>query len=334
VGHRQPLAGPRHALGGALPRAARGSRCPGARGGRRGIRRVSVLGPLRAAVLACLLAIGGVVFGRATVGAGAHRCAALLLGAGTLGALALALAAGIAEPLGFKALCARIQSDASLAGTPRVGAFVALVVLVLPALAAGTAAHLARRRTTLAAMLLGAGLGVAAAPGLLEVAPVAWMQGDDAAGSAGLVRLGALITGVGALLHAALQPGAGRVGLAGVSIGVLVGSALLPVSPVPVLDPWERFPVQPIALFETPDGQFAVEPTGSTRRRVTLDQRELSPRSRASTSESSAPGRGSSPARRHACARPSKPPATRRSGGCSSWGSSPPNVHRFSQPWA
>lgn len=235
---------------------------------------------LLAAVLASLLAIGGLVFGRATGRAGDHRCTALLLGAGTLGVVALALAAGIAEPLGFKALCARIHADASLAGTPRVGAFVALVVLVLPALAAGTAMHLARRPATLAAMLLGAALGIAAAPGLLEAAPVESLRGDDAAGSAGLVRLGALIAGAGALLHAAIQPAAGRVGLAGVSVGVMVGSLLLPVSPVPVLDPWERFPVQPIALFETPDGQFTVEPTGASRRRVTLDQRALSPRSR------------------------------------------------------
>ena len=235
---------------------------------------------LLTAVLAAVLALGGVVFGRATSRPGDHRCAALLLGAGVLGVAALALAGGIAEPLGFKALCARIHADASLAGTPRVGAFVALVVLVLPALAAGTAVHVARRPTTLAAMLLGAALGVAAAPGLLEVAPVEWARGEDAAGSAGLVRLGALIAGLGALLHAALHPGAGRLGLIGASVGVVLGSALLPVSPIPVLDPWERFPVQPIALFETPDGQFSVVPTGAARRRVTLDQRALSPRSR------------------------------------------------------
>ncbi len=235
---------------------------------------------LLAAVLATLLALGGAVFGRATVRRGDHRCAALLLGAGALGVVALALAAGVAEPLGFKSLCARIHADASLAGTPRVGAFVALVVLVLPTLAAGTAAYLARQPATFAAMLLGAALGIAAAPGLIEVAPIEWLRGDDAAGSAGLVRLGALIAGIGALLHAALHPGGGRLGLAGAGVGVVVGSALLPVSPVPVLDPWERFPVQPVALLETVDGQFTVEPTGSARRRVTLDQRALSPRSR------------------------------------------------------
>ena len=56
---------------------------------------------LLAAVLASLVASGGLVFGRATARAGDHRCPALLLGAGALGVVALALAAGIAEPLGF-----------------------------------------------------------------------------------------------------------------------------------------------------------------------------------------------------------------------------------------
>ena len=233
---------------------------------------------LLASVLAGLVALGGLVFGRAFVRTGRAHAVAAALAAALLGLVALAIAGGVSQPLGFKALCARIGADASLAGTPAVGAFVALVVLVLPALAAGAALHLARSERTVAAALVGAAAAVAAAPTLVDAAPIATLLDRPRAGAAGLVQLGAALGGAGVLLFALLERDAARLPLAGVGLGVLAGVAGLPVSSVPVLDPWERFPVRPSAVFETGDGQFLVEPTGEGRVRVTLDQRPLGPR--------------------------------------------------------
>ncbi|MDG1985022.1 MAG: hypothetical protein P8M11_10670 [Planctomycetota bacterium] len=236
---------------------------------------------LLATVLMALLTTGGLIFGRPALRGGASRCAGAALGAATLSLVALALAAGIAEPLGFKALCARIHADASLAGTPTVGAFVALVVLLLPALAAGATLHLTRRPAAMAAVLLGAAIAVAAAPGLLAADPLASILGaGPGSGSAGLVRLGAIIGGAGTLLHVALHREGPRLALGGAGLGVMLGAAGLPVRPVPVLHPWEPFPVEPLVVFETVDGQFIVDPTGRGRRRASLDQRPLSPRAR------------------------------------------------------
>ena len=233
---------------------------------------------LLAAVLAALAVAGGAVFGRAFPRARPTHAVVAMAAASPMGIVALAVAGGVTRPLGFKALCARIGADASLAGTPAVGALVALTVLVLPGLAVGAALHLARCQRALAAALAGAALAVAAAPELVNAPPLASLLDRPRAGAAGLVPVGALIAGVGLLVHASLALDRRRLVLGGASLGLALGAAALPVSAVPVLDPWERFPVPPTAVFETADGQFLVEPTGDARVRVTLDQRPLSPR--------------------------------------------------------
>ncbi|MEM9799271.1 MAG: tetratricopeptide repeat protein [Planctomycetota bacterium] len=171
-------------------------------------------------------------------------------------------------------------ADASLAGTLRVDGAVALFAFLLPALGAGTCAYLARGTLPLAALLVGAAAGTAAAPELLSSAPLGWLTGVDERdlGSSGLVPTGAVLAALG--IVACATELAGKARRAGVAVGAIsvVGAVALPVSRVPVLDPWQRFPVKPIAVFETAAGQFIVEPGGGDVLRAMLDQRPLSPR--------------------------------------------------------
>ncbi|MEM9379284.1 MAG: hypothetical protein AAGB93_04980 [Planctomycetota bacterium] len=231
-----------------------------------------------ATVFAALVAVGGAAFGRSVPRAGrAHPLWALAI-TSVASVAALSIVAAIARPLGFKALCARFGADASLAGTPGVDAIVALTAFVLPALAIGATLHVARHPARLAALLVGAAIGPLAVTSMLSIYPCRDLASLDSLGSAGLVRQGALVTGL-ALVVAATGLGArSRVRLGATGLALTVVGVALPVSRVPVLDPWERFPVTPRAIFETASGQFTIEPAGGSLERVTLDHRPLSPR--------------------------------------------------------
>ncbi|MEM1450971.1 MAG: hypothetical protein AAGI22_17765 [Planctomycetota bacterium] len=232
-----------------------------------------------ATVFAALVAVGGAAFGRSVPRAGRAHAAWALAIASVASVAALSIVAAIARPLGFKALCARFGADASLAGTPGVDLSVALTAFVLPALAVGAALHLARSPARLAALLVGAAVGTVAATTILTIDPGADLPSLDGLGSAGLVRRGALVAGLGLVVAAANGVAAdSRVRLGATGLALAIVGVALPVTRVPVLDPWERFPVTPRAIFETAAGQFTVEPAGGDLERVTLDQRPLSPK--------------------------------------------------------
>ena len=220
-----------------------------------------------------LIAIGALLFGslvrtRSSAGwiAGSF-CAAVL------STLSLAVVAATTAPLGFKAHCARFGSDASLAGTPALDVSAALVMFVLPAFGIGAVLRSRRGRADFAATAAGFTIGWVTRPLWFQA-----MQSADwkSSGSAGLVLWGAVIVGVGLLLRGALGRG-GRGPSVGIGLVLLVGIALLPISPIDVYHPWQRFPVKPLGIIETPSGQFTVQPAQAAGLQVLLDQRPISP---------------------------------------------------------
>ncbi|MEM7311402.1 MAG: hypothetical protein AAF682_32355, partial [Planctomycetota bacterium] len=117
-------------------------------------------------VFAALVAVGAACFAAGWVRG--SRARALLAGGLPLAAAAGLVGAGVMHgftgPGGLDVYLRRFGLDLSLVGTLRYTALIASVVLVAPALATGAALAGARHRMRLAAVLLGAGVGVAAWP--------------------------------------------------------------------------------------------------------------------------------------------------------------------------
>lgn len=226
-------------------------------------------------VFVVLIVLGAVLFGplaRTSARKGWVLAAAAAAGGSVL---ALAVIAATTTPLGFKAHCARFGTDASLAGTPLVDASAALVMFILPGF--GLGAYLASEgpRTRKMATAAGLFLGWFAYPFVFDrMVAVGWKD----AGAAGLVVHGALIAGLGIAMAAANAVPA--IGL-GTRVGLVLAAlaAALPISPVEVYPPWQRFAVKPLEIFETANGQYTVLPTGDGGRQVLLNQRAVSPTS-------------------------------------------------------
>lgn len=227
-----------------------------------------------------LIGLGALLFGglaRTASFAGWNLSA---FAAGAMGVLALAVVAATTSPLGFKAHCARIGADASLAGTPEVDISAALVMFVLPGFSLGAVLRSRRGWDDFLTVALGFAVGWVARPYLFEaMESVGWKN----SGSAGLVLWGAAIVGLGVLLRCLLGGTARTTGFFG-GAGLIVGAAFLPVTAIDVYHPWQRFPKKPLRIVETPDGQFTVQPVrlgrgiGQTASlQVLLDQRPISP---------------------------------------------------------
>lgn len=226
-------------------------------------------------VSVALLAVGGVAFGR-LFSRSSELHVALGLGASSaLSFAALAVVGGISTPRGFRALCERFGADASLAGTATVDAAVAGSIGVLPLLALGASIHLARDRGALAAVLLGLSLGPLLALEILPTRIESIAQAMTLPGSAALPKYGAMACGI-LLVPMGWAARAPRVAAASGILLALLG-ALVPVRFVPILQPWNRFPVQPEAIFETAAGQFTIQASRAGRMQVLLDQRPLLP---------------------------------------------------------
>lgn len=224
-----------------------------------------------------LLALGALLFGSLVRTKSAAGWSSGAFFAAGLSTLSLAVIAATTSPLGFKAHCARFDADASLAGTPLVDLSAALVMFVLPAFGIGALLRSRRGLADFVATAVGFALGWAARPHLFRA-----MESLDwkSSGSAGLVLWGAAIVGVGILLRALMgapQVTGGR-GLGVVAgLGLLVAAVLLPISPIEIYHPWQRFAVKPLGIIETPVGQFTVQPAQSAHLQVLLDQRPISP---------------------------------------------------------
>lgn len=224
-----------------------------------------------------LIGLGAVFFGPlarsgSRAGSRAGGFAAALVAA-AVSVLALSVIAATTTPLGFKAHCARFGADASLAGTLRVDASAALVMFILPAF--GIGAVLASRgrwfEVVAAAVGLAAGwLGFPLAFDAME--SLDWKN----AGSAGLVLYGAMIVGAGMALSAAFRRPTSRAWCFGGAALTLL-AAVVPISPIQVYPPWQRFPIKPFQLFETSRAQYTVTPTGAAGMQVLMDQRPISP---------------------------------------------------------
>lgn len=228
-----------------------------------------------AAVSAALVAAGGIAFGRLFSRSSELRVAAGLGLSSALSFAALAIVGGVATPRGFRALCERFGADASLAGTAVLDAAVAGSIGILPLMALGASIHLARDRGALAIVIFGLGLG----PGLaMEILPTGIESIADATGlpgSAALPKYGAVAAGL-LLMAMGWAFGAPRAIAASGAALALVG-ALVPVGPIPILQPWNRFPAQPQAVFETVAGQFTIQSSRAGGLQVLLDQRPLMP---------------------------------------------------------
>ncbi len=216
-----------------------------------------------AAVFALLLGLGWVAIGLSLGRRGSGPLAVFGLASAAANLFHLTVLSSITRPQGFRSLCERFGLDRALAGTLEVDALVALVALSVPALLGGAAGYAAG--TTLRRGLFAIGLLL----GALAHAP-AFALLADARGSAGLVAFGALPVAAGALLAAWRG-----IAIAG-PIALVASSFLLPIGAIEVRRPWARFPIDPLASFETMHGQFTVEEARNVRRAL-FDQRPVSP---------------------------------------------------------
>lgn len=223
-----------------------------------------------------LAALGALLFGSlartlSPTGWNFSACAAAVLGT-----LSLAVVAATTSPLGFKAHCARFDTDASLAGTPLVDISAALVMFILPAFGLGAVLRSRRGGGDRLTLVLGFALGWALRPQLFRAMElVDWKS----SGSAGLVLWGAMIVGVGVFARGLVAKSGRRLGIA-LGLALIVATAVLPVSPIEIYHPWQRFPLKPLEIIETPNGQFTVQPArlnGAASLQVLLDQRPISP---------------------------------------------------------
>ena len=223
-----------------------------------------------------LAAVGGLAFGRALRSVGRDRArgpvVSLALGVGGAALfVGLMAASGVATPPGLRGFLARFGSDPSRVGQLPYDALIASVVLVVPAFALGTALYCARRPVELAALLLGAAAGHLLAPGFLGTdGPPA--DGPPTVHSAQLVRLGALLVGLGTLAAARHPP---RIPHAVLGVALIVTASAVSVRQV-VVRAWSRFPIQSAEVFDTPEGQILIRPSGPLDQ-VTLDHRPLTP---------------------------------------------------------
>ena len=230
------------------------------------------------AVFSGLVALGGVAFGRLFRRTSPSHVAGALGVTSVASFAALPIVAAITTPRGFRALCGRFGADASLAGTPLVDALVAAAAFALPALALGCALHLARDWSPVAIAVAGAALGRALVDSLLPKTFTSIAEASAALGSAGLIPAGALIAAGGALLMTmAHRRTRGMRAFLPLTAGLVTLGFSVPVSPVRVVPPWQRFPRTPTAMFETAAGQFTVLPLPGGSRQVLLNQQPLSP---------------------------------------------------------
>lgn len=224
------------------------------------------------AVLAVLILVGALCFGPLVRTRDVARAPWYVAGAGLLGLLALAVVGGVTSPTGLAALCDRFGADRSLAGTLRVDAAVAATVFVAPALALGAAAVCCGTARGLACVLGGVALGPLAVDRVLAAGPDTIEALSASAGSAACVKGGALVA-----LAALAIAGRGDRIATGVAAALTLAAALVPISAVPVKRPWDRFAVEPSAIFETVQGQFILEERRTGARQAWLDQRALTP---------------------------------------------------------
>ena len=235
-----------------------------------------------AAVVLIGAATGGLAFGRFLAGFERDRArgatAALAMAGVGLGAWLSGRAALLAiSPRGLRTLVRRFGLDLSDSGTLPFNGLLGLTLLLVPAFYLGTALYAARGRRTLATIALGAAAGPPIANRIMEAQGVAnLLQGD--LGSVVLIHAGAWIGAAAALWL--LLPGSGlrvggRIWSLGTALALLASLNLAGLTSIPVLRAWSRFPVDPIAVLEIPEGQMIIEPDSAGGMRANLNQRPI-----------------------------------------------------------
>lgn len=225
-------------------------------------------------------AFGGLAFGRfLRTGARDRAGSGLVVQAAAGCAIAMAISlwvlARIGSVAGFDRFVRGFGLDSSQAGTLLVDVLVALQVLVAPALLGGTALYAAaRRREELALLLTGLAAGPLIVDWRLRPQGTDWLP-EQLLASSELVCEGMLIAGVGCCLawlslrQSTVTKVTGLLAPAGaVALGLL-----LPVEPLHITHPWERYPGRAELALELPEGLLV-----AYRDHLTLDHADITPR--------------------------------------------------------
>ncbi|MCZ6599060.1 MAG: hypothetical protein O7B99_15590 [Planctomycetota bacterium] len=238
------------------------------------------------AVFLAALVIGAVAFGRPLASSGraaAVLAAGLALGAGSclVGLQTLEGWAGIDE---LGRYLRRFGLDLSLLGQGRALLLTGAAVLVVPDFLLGTSLAGACQRTRLAAVALGAAIGMAVWPFVAEAnagVPLGYVEVVEEPWAWRLVWIGTLLASAGAMV--ALARNVGKVtnltnfmGMA-VAVGAAVAVRVGPHPAVWPFSPWSRAPVEPELVLQTGDGMLTVERDRGGVAFVTLDRKRLSP---------------------------------------------------------
>ncbi len=233
------------------------------------------------ATFAVLVALGSVCFGWITSLRKLERWVFPWLVAATAAAgyWSLRTVEGLGQILEFGRFLSRYGLDASWHSTLAADALIAGAVLVLPAFLLGLALRGARGAGSLSSLLVGAGVGLAILPRILQRDPAAGTNVTEIF-SAQLLPFGVLATLLGASLAIFSVPGSGaRQRWIGFALALPLGLPVLLVESKPLflLSPWERRPTLPFLAFETPEGLATVEPGDGGLKVATLERRRLSP---------------------------------------------------------
>ncbi|MEE8469136.1 MAG: hypothetical protein V3T22_11815, partial [Planctomycetota bacterium] len=237
---------------------------------------------LTGVVLLATATFGAVAFGLPLQMAKSDRARGVTLTiaaliAGMLLVFSSRIVQGLANPQQLKAYLARFGLDPAGQGMLGTDALVAAAVLVLPAFALGVVVHCARRRSELAALLLGGALGMQIVPFIL-----AWTAtGEPGPASGVLLQRAAVLIGMGGILGAwtfhgrKLRP---RLSVLAPSVVLVTFGAWDARSSSPLrIQAWARFPRSARAVADTPEGQLLIFPGTPGVERVTLDHRALTP---------------------------------------------------------
>lgn len=233
-------------------------------------------------VLVVLLAVGAQAFGAPLVKRAGPALVAACLPLAALACLAsVEILHGFEDPRVFETYLRRFGSDFTTIGMLRTTGLLAAVSWIAPGFAGGIALAGARHPVRLAALLLGAAVGIGLRPLVIGFAAAAPMEFTELATDPWAwrsVTVGVVIAGIGGLvaLFAGGRGGLPKLGLGLVLVAIIV-PFLVPRRTVWILDPWNRAPIEPLLIAATPHGLLTVELARDAQPVLTLDRNRLTP---------------------------------------------------------